>query len=469
MAAPFPDHKFLSGNWAPLRAEIDAPDLVVDGEMPAALHGTLYRNGPNPLHAPRDRYHLFSGDGMIHALTVADGRVRYRNRWVRTAKWQREAAAGRALFGTFGNPMTSDPEVLGEPFNVANTNVLFHGSRLLALEEGSPAFELDADTLESVGPWTWQGRMGDPFTAHPKIDPETGAMLFFGYGVGGFGSATMHLAEVAADGSLARHERFEAPYAAMVHDFVVTQKHIAMPVFPATTSLGRAASGGPPIAWDPSLPSTIGVWRRDAAIDSVRWFRGEPCYVYHPLGAFEDQGLLVADMVRYPAAPGFPGADGSRPDPGAATARLERWTLDLDYSTDSWRTEVLDEDACEFPRMDERFAGLPYRHGWAAAGPTELARDAVYDRIVHWDLETGARGCWQAPAGDFVGEPVFVPRDLQAAEGDGWLLVIVYRGATATSDLVVLAATDLALGPVATAHLDTRIPFGFHGNWRDLR
>src|SRR5580658_2542930 len=101
MSQPFPQHPYLSGNFAPILMESDAPDLPVIGEIPKELAGTLYRNGPNPQFAPRDsNYHWFGGDGMIHAFHIENGRVAYRNRWVHTPKWEFEHAAGKALFGS---------------------------------------------------------------------------------------------------------------------------------------------------------------------------------------------------------------------------------------------------------------------------------------------------------------------------------------------------------------------------------
>ena len=188
MTRPYPDHPFLRGNYEPLRAEIDAPDLVVEGEIPHGLEGTLYRNGPNPLFPPRDAYHYFTGDGMVHAFTFREGRVSYRNRWVRTEKWRADAEAGEALFGAFGNPFSSDPSVRGVRYNVANTHIVAHGGKLLALEEGSPPFELEAETLRSIGSHTWEGKLPSTMTAHPKLDPVTGELHFFGYGLDGPGS-----------------------------------------------------------------------------------------------------------------------------------------------------------------------------------------------------------------------------------------------------------------------------------------
>ena len=465
MTQPFPNQRFLRGNFAPLRVECDAPDLVVKGELPRDLNGTLLRNGPNPAFPPRDQYHMFSGDGMVHAFRIDHGSVSYRNRWIHTDKLVRERAAGRALFGTFGNPATSEPEVRGVRYNIANTNVIWHGGRVLALEEFNPPFELDPDTLASRGSYDYHGRLRGPMTAHPKIDALTGELHFFGYGLDGFGSTRMAYHVANRDGHLVRSVEFEAPYACMVHDFAITAHHVLFPIFPLTVSPARARKGGPILAWEPALPAMLGCMPRDGdAIDMV-WHEGEACLVFHPLNAYEDGGTLIADMLRYDAAPGFPGADGSAPDPAQAVARLERWCLPLDQDTAAYTMERLDDQASEYPRLDERYTGRQHRYGYFATTPGEQGRAAVFDQIARYDFHLARKELFVLPAGDFTSEPVFVPRAADAPEGQGYLLAVVYRGGERRSDLIVLDAENLAHGPLATAELDTRVPFGFHGNW----
>ncbi|MGE3846541.1 MAG: carotenoid oxygenase family protein [Gammaproteobacteria bacterium] len=465
MTHAYPDNRFLRGNFAPLRLECDAPDLVIEGELPRELDGTLLRNGPNPYYPPRDDYHMFSGDGMVHAFRLRDGRVSYRNRWVRTEKLNREVAAGRALFGTFGNPATSEPEVHGVRYNVANTNVLFHGGRLLALEEFNPPYELDPTTLASCGPCDFAGRLRGPMTAHPKVDALTGALHAFGYCVDGWGSTRMAYHHVDATGALTRTVEFDAPYCAMVHDFIVTERYLVFPIFPLTIAPQRARRGGPLLAWEQDRPSLLGVMPRDGSAADLRWFAGEACCVFHPLNAYDADGVIVADMLRYDAGPGFPHADGRPPDPRQAEARLERWRLDLDGATDTFTTTRLDEQASEFPRLDERYAGRAHRYGYFSTTPGAQGRAAVFDEIARYDFARGAREVYRLPAGDSVSEPVFVPRAADAPEGEGWLLAVAHRAREGRSDLLVLDAAHLTDGPVAQARLETRVPSGFHGNW----
>lgn len=393
MTQPFPKQRFLRGNFAPLRLECDAPDLIIEGEMPRALNGTLLRNGPNPFYPPRDRYHMFSGDGMVHAFHLDDGRASYRNRWVRTEKFERERVAGRALHGTFGNPATSAPEVRGLSYNVANTNIIWHGGRLLALEEFNPPFELDPHTLAARGSYTYGGRISGPLTAHPKIDAETGALHAFGYGLGGFGSTRMAYYHIAAAGELTRTVEFDAPYAAMVHDFIVTAGHLVFPIFPLTISAERARCGRPLLAWEPQLPALLGCLPREGGADDIGWYDGEACCVFHPLNAYQDGTQLIADMLRYDAGPGFPGADGSAPDPAKAAARLERWRIPLAGTTQRYTQERLDDQTSEYPRIDERYAGLPHRYGYFATTPSEAGAGGRVRRA-------GALRFSQRPQGD---------------------------------------------------------------------
>jgi carotenoid cleavage dioxygenase len=400
---------------------------------------------------------------MVHAFRVAGGRVSYFNRYVRTPKWVAEHDAGRAVFGTFGNPMTTEPAYVEKESGVANTNILWHAGKLLALEEGHQPFEVSPEDLSSRGYLDYAGA-AKRFTAHPKIDPETGELVFFGYMAGEMPFTTgMAYGVVDKGGKVTRLDRFEAPFASMVHDFLVTQKHVLFPILPLTGSLARAMSGKPPFAWEPDRGSFVGVMARDASIDSIRWFTTDPCYVFHPMNAWEADGKIYAHVMQYEQAPLFPTADGS-PGNGDTNARLALWTFDLEGKSDTIKREYIDDLPGEFPRFDERRAGLSYRHGYFAANTSER-QGVAFNAIAHFDHKTGTRTHFQFSDGDTPGEPVFVPRTPAASEGDGWLVAVVYRAKDDRSDFVVIDAANVSAGPVATAELPRRVPFGFHGNW----
>jgi len=466
MAKTYPRHPNLIGGFAPLRMECDAPDLVVDGEVPRELDGTFYRNGPNPQFAPRGSYHWFGGDGMLHAFAIRDGRVAYRNRWLRTVKWKTEHDAGESLFSAF-NPMESDERVRFMPTDgLANTNVVWHGGRLLALEEAHAPFEVDPDTLASKGAWTFDGKLVGPMTAHPKIDPETGEMLFFGYNANGAISEHMSFHVVDRSGRLVRSETFLAPYAAMVHDFIVTREHVIFPIMPLTGSMERAMRGAPVYAWEPEKGVHIGIMPRSGTVADLRWFHGDPAYVFHPMNAHTDGDKVVCDVCEFEQAPLFPLPDGTPGDPRKAVPRLTRWTFDLAGNTDDYKWERLDDIACEFPRLDERRTGLDYRYGYMACDTNPEFKVGGFNAIGRIDHRTGRLDLYDVGKGCATNEPIFVPRSADAPEGEGYLLANVYDDNRKASHLVILDAENVAAGPLATAYLDHRVPFGVHGNWK---
>lgn len=464
MTTPYPDHPQLKGNFAPLRMECDIDDVIIRGEMPQDLNITYYRNGPDPQFPPRGKHHWFGGDGMTHAFHIQNGKVRYRNRWARTIKWGLEREAGKSLFSAF-NPMDCDPSVAGmQTDGTANTNIIWHGNKLLALEEGHAPFELDSDSLASKGPWDFDSRYNDRMTAHPKIDPKTGEMLFFGYMVGEPLGKGMSYQVINSEGNLTRSDRFDAPIASMVHDFITTDEHVIFPIFPLTGSLDRAMSGKPAFAWEPDKGSHIGIMRRSDSIDKIRWYEIDPCFVFHPLNAYTQGNKIIAHMMQFEEAPLFPHLDGSRADLKKANARLCEWVIDLSEGGGIKR-RYLDDITGEFPRLDERFAGLENRFGYYAA--SSIADGSLgFDAIAHQDLQLDKRTLFQLNNGDKTGEPVFIPKSKDSSEGAGYLVSIIYRAIENRSDLVVLDAENIADGPVATAELPHRIPHGFHGNWK---
>ena len=450
-----------TGNYAPVQREIEATGLLIDGDLPPDLSGTLFRNGPNPRY-PTPATHWFGGDGMIHAISLAKGQAAYKNRWVRTPRWIDEDRAGRALFRTFAGRVPDAPEWAGTDSGVANTNIVWHANRLLALEEGHRPTQLSAATLETFG-YAEYGAQQGPFTAHPKIDPHTGEMFFFGYNADGLFTRGISVGTIDADGRLARYMKFDAPYCSMVHDFMMTSRHLLIPILPLTGSRERAEQRLPAYAFEPERPAMIGVMARDAASPVLRWYEGPPCYVFHVLNAWEADNAIIADVMAYDEAPLFPRADGSSGDPSRQQAFLTRWTFDLTPGCKVFTSQRLCEIPGEFPRIDDRVAGRKHRHGWFAA--SRPGEDTL-GGLVHIDAADAAQGGqreYWLPRGDITSEPVFAARGQQ--EGDGWILAVVWRSASNTSELLVFDACNITAGPLATVKLPQRVPFGFHGNW----
>ncbi|GAA3444618.1 carotenoid oxygenase family protein [Planomonospora venezuelensis] len=429
---------YLQGHYAPVADEISAVGLPVTGELPAELSGRYFRNGPNPLPG-QDPGHWFLGHGMLHGIRLRDGRAEwYRNRWTRTT-----------LF-TDGAPFIGDAGVDLAAVS-ANTSVVRHGGRILALVENGLPYEVGPG-LETVGPCDFGGRLATAMTAHPKQDPVTGELLFFGYG---FAPPYLTYHRLSAAGELVESREIEVPGPTMMHDFAITENHVVWLDLPVVFDL-EGALRGIPYRWDDAYGARLGVMRRDGGDgERVRWHEIDPCYVFHVGNAHEDaEGQVVLDAVRY--SPGSFAqaweAIGGAADPAVAAASaaaiggatLHRWTLGA-----TAKQEQLDDLGIEFPSLNGERTGLANRYLYAVTG----------DAVVKYDTVTGAS--LVRAAGGPAGEAVFVPAEGARSEDDGWLMSIV--GAGDGSELRVLEAGSLE--QVAAVRLPRRVPAGFHGGW----
>ncbi|MCQ4079467.1 carotenoid oxygenase family protein [Streptomyces sp. RB6PN25] len=435
MTAPL----YLSGHLAPVAEEVDGHDLPVTGALPPELNGRYFRNGPNPSPG-QDPGHWFTGHGMLHGIRLHAGRARwYRNRWVRTA-----ALAGAPGRGPDGRPDLSAV--------TANTSVIRHGGRILALVENGLPYEV-SDELDTRGAYDFDGRLTTAMTAHPKEDPVTGDLHFFGYSaLAPF--LTYHRA--TANGALVESREIPVGGPTMMHDFAITERHVVWLDLPVVFDRALLRKGMP-YRWDDTYRARIGVMPQRGSAP-VRWFEVDPGYVFHVGNAREDaEGRIILDAVRYNreafvnswAAMGAAGSP--RAQNATGHAQLHQWTLDPRSGRVS--EQPLDDRRVEFPTLNETLVGRPSRYRYAVHG----------DGLVKYDLHSGAGRCYDAGPGQAPGEAVFVPTEDGGAEDDGWLLTIVSDRAGRGSALVVLDATDLTR--MASVDLPQRVPAGFHGNW----
>jgi carotenoid cleavage dioxygenase len=429
---------YLQGNFAPVTEEVTATDLAVEGEIPSALRGRFFRNGPNPKSGTSA--HWFVGDGMLHGVELRDGRASwYRNRWVRT----------KALEGA-GDFVRADGTV-DRTIGVANTHVIGHAGKILALVETSFPTEV-TETLDTVGPYDYDGRLSTGMTAHPKICPTTGELHFFGYG---FFPPYLVYSVADADGALVHHEEIDVPGPTMMHDFNITASHVVFMDLPVVFDLELAMSGdaGMPYRWDASYGARLGVMPRRGSNADVRWHEIDPCYVFHPMNAYDDGDDIVLDVLRYDTL-----WDVSRDEFGPAC--LYQWRISASGAV---KGEPADDRSSEFPRVNPAHVGLPYRYGYATLSDVRDGVDLV--GLVKYDRERGTSVAHDPGPGRRPAEGVFVADPEGRAEDDGWVMTFVYDAARDGSDFVILDARDFAAPPVAVVPLPQRVPFGFHGSW----
>ena len=475
---------YLEGNYAPVRQEHTVTELAVTGTIPAHLDGRYLRNGPNPIaEVDPEAYHWFTGDGMVHGVRLRDGRAEwYRNRWIRTP------AVARAL----GEPRRDRAPIrTGLELFGANTNVLTHAGRTLALvEAGVSNYEL-TDDLETVGPCDFDGTLRGGYTAHPKRDPDTGELHAVSYSFGR--GNQVQYSVIGGDGRARRTVAVEVTGSPMMHDFSLTEKHVVFYDLPVTFDsrqgaamsvpaalraparlvlsalIGRVPVPDPimamtgkkmpgnaqlPYRWDPSYPARVGVMPRSGGAGDVRWFDVEPCYVFHPLNAYDDGDTIVLDVVRHPKM--FV-TDFHGPNEGPTT--LDRWTVDL--ADGKIREARLDDHPQEFPRVDDRLTGRPHRYGYAIQ--TSSTGGTAGNSVLKHDLARGETIARRLGTHRSAGEFIFIPNAPQVPEDDGVLMGFVYDATIDRSDLTILDAASLET--IATIHLPDRVPYGFHGNW----
>jgi carotenoid cleavage dioxygenase len=464
MTLPFPDNPYLKGYYRPFGAEMQADDLVVEGKIPEGLAGTFYRNGPDPQHPPHpdDRYHVFDGDGMIYAIRLEGGKASMRNRYVRTRKYELEKAAGRRLFGVFGNPRFNDPSVTPMDYNTANTHIWPHGNALYALMEGCPPTALDPDTLDTLGTETFENQVTGPFTAHPKTDPETGALHAFGCGAKGPGSTAIRYNIVDSNGRLSHTAWLDQPYASMMHDFALTERHLVFPCLPVVISMERAMQGKQAPAWETNRASHFGIMAKGGDASDIRWIETDPTFMFHIANSFDDGDDVVVDVAGSKRAPLMPDVDGNLPSHQDTRFTVKRWRIG---HNGSFREEQVDDLDIQFPRIDDRIQGKRYRKVYAngTARPTAGRLDG-FDSVAAIDVERGTRHAFSFGDGSYCGEPVFVPAG--NGEGEGWLLNLVWDSHTNESFLAITDAANVAAGPVARVLMPARVPGGFHCHWR---
>lgn len=467
---PTPD-EMLASLLRPNPNEADYAITNVEGEIPRELNGTLYRNGPNQKIAPKvgaGAMHLFDGDALIHALRFEDGKAHHLSRFARTPGFELEEKEGRYCLGGINVPAEDPPAEAPDPYQ-PNTNIVPHGGRLLAMVEVAPPFLMDPETLESKGTWDYDGRMlGMSTTAHPKIDGRTGQMLIHGYQPV---EPYVQLYVVEPDGSVSLAEAIEAPWASMMHDFAITENYVIFPLGSIHFDLepmldGRGFSEA--IQARPDLNMKFGVRRREAG-SATTWIEApSPGYMFHPGNAYEKDGKIFMDACTYENPQGLlddirtirSGASGSV---GGFAANPYLYELNLEEGT--CKETKLSDGAAEFPRLDDRLVGYENQFGYAGTAEPASGAESFFRRITKYDRVNRTAVHRATVPGQWVGEPVFVPRTPDAAEDDGFVLNLVYDANSDRTAVDVLDARAIDKEPLARLWLQERAALGFHGNW----
>jgi len=469
---------YLSANRC-VQEEYDGIPLeMTSGALPEALVGTLFRNGNGRFVHQGIRYdHLFDGDGMVSSFVFTGDRVLYRNRYVRTSEFVAEERAGRMLYRSFG---TNLPGGMRRNFlkmrfkNAANTSVIYHGEKLLALWEGGLPHELDPVTLHTKSRYHFDGVLLNnfsavdrliqpelPFSAHPKINPDTGELFNFGTAPGL--KQRLVIYRVSPEGRAEIANAIPIPEVVFAHDFILTATNkLVFFLTPVSFQLMRAFAGletpVSSIKVDQSKPTKIVV------VDGDQWesYETDFCFVFHFTNGFEDKdGHLVVDAL---TMPDFPSAEMSRKmmagiETEAPQGQLMRYRIDRASGEVTHHT--ISKQAAELPDIHPDLTGKPYRYVWSIGNPPDSNLTLLHS-LLKIDL-TGGPNLSKDFYPSLPGEPIMAPKPNAQSEDDGWLVFLLFHPERQETELLVAEATNLDI--VARARLPHNIPLGFHGCW----
>jgi all-trans-8'-apo-beta-carotenal 15,15'-oxygenase len=443
----------------------------IEGEVPADLTGTFYRNGPGRQTIGGQPYgHWFDGDGMLSVFSFTGGRAHFKNSYVRTDKYVKETETQQIQYRGFGTQIPGGPlrNVLRMPGNPANTNTVYHGGRLLALWEGGHPWELRPDTLETVGEFDYDGALTrtNSFSAHGKIHQRTGEYVNFGVGSSGFGlkgpKLCMNMYRINAGGSMEIKGRFPLDNFPFAHDFALSDRYAIFFLNSIVTDnmLGFAA-GLKTIAevtrFDETIPMRVVLVDLDS-LEVVRTFETGAGSIVHFGNAWEEGDEIVVDGM---FQTGFEANDAL-----SDVFHAEKFTggeyirYRLNVATGKLTETPMSDNECEFPTFDTRRAGQPTTTMYSACNVANGA-NTFFNGFQKVTADGGAELITLDP-GYYGSEPVYAPRTGITGEEEGYLLVVVYDGFDHRSELRVYRADQID-DCVAKLRLPHHLPHQFHG------
>jgi carotenoid cleavage dioxygenase-like enzyme len=466
------NHPYLSGPWTPLHEEVDVPELtVIEGAIPPDIDGIYLRNTENQVHQPLGRHHPFDGDAMIHQVNISGGKASYRNRFVRTHCFDAEQIAGGSLWGGLMDPAGTSKRpgfgAHGGLKDTGSTDIIVHGGIAYAtLYQCGEAWMIDPVTLANLGKAPWGPLEG--ISAHPKVDEETGEMMFFNYSKH---APYMHYGVVARSGKRVHYVPIPLPGPRLPHDMAIT---------PNWSILNDMA-----LFWDADLlerdihaarihegvPTRFALIPRHGQPEDIRWFEADPTYVLHWTNAYEvsgpegDEVILegyhqakpmpdpIAEMGRYSHMMAYV-------DEHSFQSRLHRWRFNL--VTGETREERLTDRIVEFGMINPRYAMYKSRYVWST---TTRPGWFLFNGYVRHDTATAEEQVYRLPEGVYASESPMIPRKGAKSEDSGYLITFLIDENTGTSECAILDASDITKGPICRLALPHKICSGTHSVW----
>jgi carotenoid cleavage dioxygenase len=485
-ANPVPTSFFVSGSFAPRSDEkvqrVTLSQSILKGHVTPDLQrllGTFLRIGPNPKYSFEGKpYHVFDGDGMIHSIQFhGDDTLTYTNKYIQTEAYKRDAKQdfsfsimGEAMEITNTASMAWTQFSRG-PMGRANTAMVHHNGKLLALFEQDVPYAVNPTTLETLEKINDFGTA--PFTAHPKVCPATQDMIYFGYINGKRKGPFCHYGVCDKHGKVVTSFPVTLPHPVMMHDVAITATRSILFDYnlryhsPKELMTGQATSM---YQQEPNLPSRFGVLPRHAASDAeIVWIEVPSAIVFHFLNAWDEgeDEVVVWGCASSSLDLDNLGGDTSQTSGGIMTC----WKLNVKtgklvdtYVVDTPKPTPDADAAVDFAQSNCSKLGTRTRYGYAAT----FCAGFTVDGVSKFDLQNKTTTSYYYGPGVFGGESMFVPYNSSGghtlAEDDGWLMSFVYgEGLNCESALEVVDAKTMTL--VVRIAVPARVPSGFHALW----
>ncbi len=448
------------GVYADFAGELTGEATVL-GRLPRDLSGVFYRNGPGRFELGGERYHHgFDGDGFAQRWAIADGKVAHRGRFVATHKFEQESRAGRFLYSAFGTSIDRAPVRSNDVVNVANTNLLPFNGAVYALWEGGSATELDPETLATRGIKTWRPDLkAMPFSAHPKADPDGGLWNFGNLP----GADQLIVYRLDARGAVTRTALLPVPHLNMVHDFVVSARHMVFLVPPyALDQPGKSLAER--LRWQGGERPLRAVVVDKATLTVRQVFELPARSVFHLGNAWDDGACIRLDAVLHQGdivpEPALPMRGEMRPYQAQRSSAVQ---ITLDLASGQAREARL-FGVSEFPRVAPQVVARRHRK-LLVLGVSPASAAQVLDSVNLVDTDSGQVDGYRFGPGWQVEEHVLVPRAGAGTETDGYVVGVAQDTRRSQTVLTVFDARNVKDGPVALARLGYRAPVCFHGNF----
>ncbi|KAI8810825.1 carotenoid oxygenase [Cladochytrium replicatum] len=504
-----PSTEQLQRGWESQHVEHSywVPSADIEGSIPAELQGTFFRNGPglNEVYGMK-LAHPIDGDGMLCALTFVDGKVHFRNRFVRTWQHHREqfdrAFEFQGQMGTrekgivpflqrskaLATMMLTGKAKVIPPFrDPSNTNVFYWGGKLLSCYETHLPHSIDPFTLDTLGPDDLNGTLQyHSFAAHARYDPVTDRLVTLSLKpeIPGVKLPVLQMNEYDSQWKLIRSKVVHVPGLNYAHDFVLTPNYYIIHKTPFVKmskalfykiALGLS-SPGECMQYYPDMPSQFVIIPRETANPTWRLVDTDPMHIYHFGTAQEEDKGQILKFNAVCLGKKFNMKFDQQLWLANATVQpgnLQDFTIDLSKGVCS--TTIVDRSNSEFPVTHPYRHGFPCRYTYimATAGPD--APPLPYTNVLKYDSKGDNTVSWKSHGA--LGEPCFVPRNsipsedpailgsLIKDEDDGWVIVQVYVPEHHRTDFVILDAQNMSGKPVAIIKLRHHVPYGFHGTF----